>query len=196
MKATQGRPKSFDEDEVLALAMNYFWEHGYENSSLDNLLVAMRIKKSSFYHAFKSKEELFSRCIELYGKMLLQYFETLKDRVGAKEALLSLKDSVIKELKETGKIKGCLLMNSGKECYNRYSALSYQIGVDFHSLLEIFERFVKEAQEKGEISQEKEAKIIAGRYLNAINGLIVTIQAGASRELIDDLIQSLKELLE
>ena len=196
MRTTVGRPKSFDEDEVLTLAMNYFWEHGYENSSLDELLVTMGIKKSSFYHAFKNKENLFSRCLDLYGKTRLIYFETLKNEVGSKAALLALSEGMINELKETGKIKGCLLMNSGKECYNRHSALSYQIGVGLYFLLEACERFVKEAQERGEISQQKEAKIIAGRYINALNGVIVTIQAGASQELIDDLIENLRELLE
>jgi len=32
--------------------------------------------------------------------------------------------------------------------------------------------------------------------MNALNGLIVTIQAGASSELIEDLIENLKEILE
>lgn len=196
MRTTVGRPKSFDEDEVLALAMNYFWEHGYENSSLDDLLTTMGIKKSSFYHAFKNKEDLFSRCLDLYGKTLLKHFETLKNEIGPKATLLALSEGMINELKETGKIRGCLLMNSGKECYNRHSALSHQIGVGLHFLLEECERFVKEAQERGEISQQKEAKIIAGRYINALNGMIVTIQAGASQELIDDLRENLRELLE
>lgn len=196
MKTTLGRPKSFDEGEVLALAMNYFWEHGYENSSLDNLLVAMGIKKSSFYHAFKNKEDLFSRCLELYRKTLSRHFEALKDKVGPKAALLALHDMIINELKETGKVRGCLLMNSGKECYNRYSDLSHQIRIEFNFNLASFEKFVKEAQELGEISKQKEAKIIAGRYMNAINGLIVTIQAGASQELIEDLSENVKEILE
>lgn len=196
MKTTAGRPKTFDDDEVLVLAMNYFWEHGYENSTLDDLLKAMGIKKSSFYHTFKNKEDLFSRSLRVYEKSLLDYFETLKNEVGPKAALLMLSDGMIDELKGTGKIKGCLLMNSGKECYNRHSALSHQIEIGLQFLLEASERFVKEAQQKGEISNQKEAKIIAGRYLNATNGMIVMIQAGASKELIDDLRENLKEILE
>lgn len=56
-----------NEDEVLMLAMKLFLKSGYENASLDNLLLAMGIKKSSFYHTFKSKEDVFSahlNCIE------------------------------------------------------------------------------------------------------------------------------------
>lgn len=196
MKTTSGRPKTFEDDEVLILAMNYFWEHGYDNTSLDNLLLAMGIKKSSFYHTFKSKEEIFSRTLELYRKRYFHYCETVKNEIGPKAALLALADSTIKELLETGKVKGCLLMNSGKECYNRYNDLSRQIGIEFNFMLENFENFVKEAQAIGEISQQKDAKFIAGRYMNALNGLVITIQVGASQELIEDLTHNLKEILE
>lgn len=196
MKILQGRPKSFDEEEVLTLAMHYFWEHGYENTSLDNLLPVMGIKKSSFYHTFKSKEELFSRTLEVYRKMMVQQFETMKINVGPKRAILRLSDMVIKELNETKKIRGCLLLNSSKECYNRYFDLSHQIKAELAFLLNIHEKFIKEAQEKGEISKQKDAKKIAGRYMNTFSGLLITIQAGASQELIEDLTLSLRELLE
>jgi TetR/AcrR family transcriptional regulator, transcriptional repressor for nem operon len=196
MRTTVGRPKSFDEDEVLALAMNYFWEHGYENSSLDDLLITMGIKKSSFYHTFKSKEELFSRCLDFYRKVMVKKMLELKQQVGPKNTILALTNMTLQELKETGKVKGCLIMNSGKECYKRYADLSNQIALEFNFMVEMLNGVVKEAQDKGEITSKKDAKVIAGRYMSALNGMIVGIQAGASQELIDDLSDNLRELLE
>ncbi len=195
MHKTRGRPKAFDEDEVLASAMNYFWEHGYSNASLDNLLMAMGIKKSSFYHTFGSKEELFSRTLELYRKNISEYLHTLKKDIGAKATMLMLTELTIKELRETGNVKGCLLVNSGQECYNKYKDLSRQIKMEFAFIQELFTSFIAEAQLVGEITSTKEAKVISGRYMNSLNGLIVTIQAGASDELIDDIVESLREML-
>ena len=196
MHKTRGRPKAFDEGEVLAAAMNYFWEHGYSNASLDNLLIAMGIKKSSFYHTFRSKEELFSRTLELYRKETLIYLNALKKDIGPKATLLMLTELTIKELRDTGNVKGCLLVNSGQECYNKYENLSHQIKMEFNFMQEVFVTFTKEAQALGEIKSTKEPKVIAGRYMNSLNGLIVTIQAGASDALIDDIVESLKEILE
>ena len=193
---TRGRPKTFDETEALTAAMHYFWEHGYDNTSLDNLLIAMGIKKSSFYATFKSKEEVFSRCLALYRDDLYKQVKALKEQVGPKKAMLMLTDMTIKELEETGNVKGCLLINSGKECFNRYTDLSHQIKIEFNFVQDLFVEFVKEAQELGEISSSKDARVIAGRYMNTLNGLIVTIQAGATQALIDDLVESLKEILE
>jgi AcrR family transcriptional regulator len=192
----RGRPKAFDEQEALTAAMHYFWEHGYDNTSLDNLLIAMGIKKSSFYATFKSKEAVFSRCLALYREDSYKQLLALKDQVGPKEAMLMLTHVTIKELEDTGNVKGCLLINSGKECYNRYTELSQQIKIEFNFIQNMFVEFVKEAQELGEIQSKKDAHVLSGRYMNSLNGLVVTIQAGATQELVDDLVESLKEILE
>ena len=193
---TRGRPKAFDETEALTAAMHYFWEHGYDNTSLDNLLIAMGIKKSSFYATFNSKAEVFSRTLELYREQSIQFLRNLKEKVGAKEAMLTLTMLTIQELEETGKVKGCLLVNSGKECYNRYEDLSQQVSSEFNFMQNMFIEFIQDAKEKDEIQNPKDAKTIAGRYMSALNGLVVTIQAGATQELIDDLVENLKEILE
>jgi len=193
---TRVRPNTFDEQEALTAAMHYFCEHGYDNTSLDNLLLAMGIKKSSFYATFKSKEEVFSRCLALYREDSYKQLQALKEQVGPKEAMLMLTHITIKELEETGNVKGCLLINSGKECYNRYTELSHQIKIEFNFVQDLFVEFVKEAQELGEIKSTKDAHVISGRYMNTLNGLVVTIQAGATQALIDDLVESLKEILE
>ena len=193
---TRGRPKTFYETEALTAAMNYFWEHGYDNTSLDNLLLAMNIKKSSFYATFKSKEEVFSRALILYREQNLAFLETLKKEIGPKQTLLALLSHTLDELQNIGKVKGCLLISSGKECYHRYPDLSNQIKIEFNTFNTLFTQLVTEAQELGEISKKRKAPSIAGRYMNALNGLIVTIQAGAEQELIDDLVENLKEILE
>ena len=48
-----GRPKIFDEQEVISKASQIFWEKGYEAASAEELLKAMGIGKGSFYLFFK-----------------------------------------------------------------------------------------------------------------------------------------------
>ena len=110
--------------------------------------------------------------------------------------MMMLTEMTIKELEDTGNVKGCLLINSGKECYNRYPDLSQQIKIEFNFVQDLFVSFIKEAQALGEITSTSDAHVISGRYMNTLNGLVVTIQAGATQVLIDDLVESLKEILE
>jgi AcrR family transcriptional regulator len=67
------RPREFDEDEVLQAALRLFWEKGYEGTSLDDLMAAMRLTKSSLYKAFGSKEALFWRVVERYQRDFLNF---------------------------------------------------------------------------------------------------------------------------
>ena len=196
MKNNIGRPKTFTKDEVLKLAMYHFWEYGYDSTSLDDLLKAMNIKKSSFYSTFKSKKEVFSECLSLYRQEMSNQLGHLKNDIGPKQTMLMLTSMTLDELKQTGKVKGCLLINSSKECYKKYDDLSLQIGKEFNFMQKLFASFVMQAQQKGEIQSKEDPKIISGRYMNSLNGLIVSITAGASEEYIEDIEKSLKEMLE
>jgi len=195
MKLTRGRPKTFNEEEILLLAMQQFWKNGYDNTSLDDLLQAMNIKKSSFYATFKNKEEIFSKALNLYRKNSILYLNTLKEQLGPKEALLFVANEHVEQLKKDGEIKGCLIMNSSKECYKKYTYLSHQLKCEYDFFLDIFREFISLAKESHSINNPLSAKILSGRYSNTLNGLISTINVGADMEHIEDILISLNELL-
>jgi len=58
-----GRPREYDIEEALDIAMHLFWRKGYDDTSLNDLLDAMRISRSIFYYTFGSKYQLFELCI-------------------------------------------------------------------------------------------------------------------------------------
>lgn len=60
------RAREFDETEVLDKALQVFWQQGYEGTSLNDLLDATGLTKSSLYATFGSKEDLFHRIVERY----------------------------------------------------------------------------------------------------------------------------------
>jgi len=62
----RGRPLSFDRDAALQRAMEVFWAHGYEASSLQDLTQAMGINPPSLYAAFGDKEKLFMEVVDRY----------------------------------------------------------------------------------------------------------------------------------
>ena len=62
-----GRPSKFDRDSALRSATEIFWKRGYVNTSLVQLLQAMKLGEGSFYNAFKSKKRLYLECLEHYN---------------------------------------------------------------------------------------------------------------------------------
>ena len=68
------RPQKFNEQQVIAKAMMYFWEHGYSGSSIQQLLAEMAISRGTLYNSVGDKDALFKRCLEAYAKMVEQLF--------------------------------------------------------------------------------------------------------------------------
>jgi AcrR family transcriptional regulator len=84
-----GRPREFDVDKALDLALQVFWRKGYEGASMADLTETMGITKPSLYSAFGNKEELFRKALEysLRGQLnaavaaLTQREDSLEDRL-------------------------------------------------------------------------------------------------------------------
>ena len=53
------RPREFKTDDAIEKATAVFWEKGYEEASLPDLLDGMGITRGSLYKAFKDKKNLF-----------------------------------------------------------------------------------------------------------------------------------------
>ena len=82
MKA--GRPKAFDETEVIERAMDVFWLKGYEATGLTELLECMGISRQSLYDTFGNKRGLFLRVIDHYRSTQLSLALGLLEREGSR----------------------------------------------------------------------------------------------------------------
>ncbi len=71
VKKSRGRPKVFDRDAALDKAMKLFWQHGYEATSLADLVEATGAKAPTLYAEFTNKEGVIScRSRPLYRSFL------------------------------------------------------------------------------------------------------------------------------
>lgn len=65
-RKTRGRPKVFDRNDALDKAMMLFWAHGYEGTSLSDLVNATGAKAPTLYAEFENKEGLFRAAMQRY----------------------------------------------------------------------------------------------------------------------------------
>ena len=66
-----GRPREFDEDELLEKAMLAFWEKGLQKTSMRELEAKTGVKQVSLYNAFGDKEGLFLAVLDRYADLVL-----------------------------------------------------------------------------------------------------------------------------
>jgi len=64
--ARRGRPRKFDEQEVLGLARDAFWQSGYQATSVEMLSAATGLNRPSLYGAFGDKRALFVQLLKDY----------------------------------------------------------------------------------------------------------------------------------
>ncbi|MFK5983972.1 MAG: TetR/AcrR family transcriptional regulator [Pseudomonadota bacterium] len=182
---TTGRPIEFNPDTALDAAMQLFWQKGYESTSLQNLINAMDLSKSSFYQAFKSKHQLFQRCIQQYQNMLSgKMKEHLEGAASRKSNISILFYNKADETSGLNARRGCLTMNTASEFAQTDPEISALISQSIESFVDVFESAIKQAQQQGEISTDKDARSIAAYLVSSMSGLNTMIKSGADRESI------------
>ncbi len=83
--------KDYDvrKNEIIDTAQRLFFELGYEQTSVSNIIDAVGVAKGTFYYYFKSKEELLDQLADRFAEqMAAQMSEILEDQsIGAVEKL-------------------------------------------------------------------------------------------------------------
>jgi len=78
----RGRPRSFDEGEVLDRVRTVFLEKGFSAASLDDLAEAAQINRPSLYAAFGDKEQLYIAALKRYGEVNVAGVNAIMGREG------------------------------------------------------------------------------------------------------------------
>ncbi len=76
------KPAHIRRAELLDVAQRLFFTRGYEATSVNKILAAVKLSKGAFYHHFRSKEELLDALVERATDGAVDYLERLNSTVG------------------------------------------------------------------------------------------------------------------
>src|SRR5436189_2827778 len=103
------RPREFDRDTAAQEAMEAFWDHGYNATSVTELLSEMGLHRGSLYGTFGDKKQLFLAALEKYQDQNVAMIREVLERPGsAREAIVALLDVAIERCTGAGAERGCL----------------------------------------------------------------------------------------
>jgi TetR/AcrR family transcriptional repressor of nem operon len=191
-----GRPKSFDEEEVLERAMDLFWLHGYEGIGLSDLLKGMGISRQSLYDTFGSKRGLFVRVIEHYRSTQLSRALALLERDGP--ALESVKAVMrfFESLATDPRCRGCLVANTIVEVGPHDEELSGLLTETLGLLQKSIQRGLERAQAEGDLPATKSPEQLARALTNAMMGLVIVGKLRSERETVRDIFSGTLSMLD
>jgi AcrR family transcriptional regulator len=189
VQANRGRPRAFDIDKALDAALDLFWRHGYEGTSLAALTEAMRINVPSLYAAFGNKEALFRRAVQRYDEKYGGYFRDALAQPTAKAVAEQLLLGSINQVTRAGRPGGCLLVQGALAC-NEAAEPMRQVLKDVRAAAEaaIRERFERAAAE-GDLPPGVDPATLARFVWTLSAGIAVQAAGGVSRAQLQETVE-------
>ena len=184
-----GRPLTYDSDTVLDAAMRLFWQTGYEATSLHELLAAMNLSRSSFYHGFGSKHALFVRCLERYQEQTADYlWDRLESASSGHTFIVDTLTWAIEEAFAGADPRGCLVMNTATELAQRDPVIAAEVARGLRTFHSIFAAGVARGQAEGSIREDRHADVLASYLVTTMGGLRTMVKAGTDHSTLTVLV--------
>ncbi len=172
------RTKDFDENEVLTKAIQLFWHKGYNATSMQDLVDALGISRSSLYDTYTDKHTLFLKALESYQRTgNAKINEIVAQSVSSKDTIVKLMELATNELVGDKQQKGCFMVNAEVEVAPHDNDVSKLVCQNEQQMETAFFQVIKKGQESGEIKNTQDALVLAKFIFNAVKGMQVTAKS-------------------
>jgi AcrR family transcriptional regulator len=177
-----GRPREFDVDKALDLALQVFWRKGYEGASMADLTETMGITKPSLYSAFGNKEELFRKALDRYVDGPGGYFQVALAKPTARAVVEHLLYESAAAVTDPNHPPGCLAVQGALSCGDAAESIKQELmsrrAKGEQDLRQRFERAIAE----GDLPEGSDAADLAAYVSAILQGMAVQAAGGTTRE--------------
>lgn len=181
------RKPLYDLDEVMALAVELFWERGYNGTSMDELINYTSFNRRSMYAEFGNKQKFYHAALNYY---LEHKVNPLISALENNRGLISIEGYFYK-LNRFLLGKGCLITNSVTELGHCDSQIK-SIGQNFFQRLEqSFEACLTEANKQSQIKVGIAIDAFATQLLALVQGLGVMAKVCDSKQELDIAVEAI-----
>ncbi|MBH3425491.1 TetR family transcriptional regulator [Pseudomonas sp. ICMP 8385] len=180
--AIRGRPRTFDREKALALAMEVFWEYGYDGASLTLLTGAMGISTPSLYSAFGNKEVLFREALAHY--LFLHgpdHQGSLGNAATAREGIAGLLRETVDMLCTHQQSRGCLIVLAALSGNPESKAVRDALCQQRKESVRLFRQRLEQGAIDGELPVER-IEELAVFYSTVLFGLSIQARDQVPRE--------------
>jgi AcrR family transcriptional regulator len=171
------RPRAFDRDAALQIAMKLFCKHGYEGVSIADLTAAMNISPPSLYAAFGGKEALFREALALYQQRpdLPQFCS----KGSIREQIKALLYDTVRAATDADYPAGCMVSAGMLACRPEHEELADSIADLRTARCNMVAQHLADAVASGELPAGSDTQAI-GRFIMALaQGIAIQAHDGA-----------------
>lgn len=171
------REKQFDEAVVVGRAMQVFWRHGYEATSVEQLVEATGINRGSLYATFGDKHALFVAALSMYDDRNRRHrLAVLESTYPPREAIRQLFLAFTTQLCVPGGQRGCLLTNTALERATRDRKAARVVRDAQRDIEAFLERMIRRGKRDGAIAAEVRPSEASKGLLASLLGVTVLMR--------------------
>lgn len=195
--ARTGRPRSFDEEEVVERARDVFWSRGYHATSIQELVDDLGLQRGSLYGAFGEKHGLYLRALSLY---IRENRKKLEAALRSGPVLPALRRMLTNPATLTGvsgrhQPRGCLVGNTTAELVPGDDAAKALVAAAYDGFVEVVSDALRRGQANGEVVTTATPEAQALLLQMVFQGSSLVARAGIDRQRLDRSIDTLIDSL-
>lgn len=193
VKKCRGRPKVFDREAALDKALTLFWTHGYEGTSLADLVAATGAKAPTLYAEFVNKEGLFRAAMERYVEKFSAWREAAlgDDQLPVDRAIEAYFRATAACFTVRDSPGGCFFICTSTALSAASAEIATMLQQQHQSQEHVLKDFLLARQQRGELSASVNIPALS-RYLSCmLQGMSVRAREGVERDDLESIIDTL-----
>jgi TetR/AcrR family transcriptional repressor of nem operon len=184
------RPREFDEETALDIAMQCFWDRGFEATSVRDLADQMGITQTSLYNTFGDKRALYTRSLDHYLAQSIRERTKRLERLAPTEAIEGFFMEIVERSIADKARRGCMLVNTGLEIAPHDPEFRKTVVREFSSIEEFFRSRVEAGQTSGALRLDVPAGELAKMLLSLWLGLRVLARSRPQRAVLEGAVRA------
>jgi len=192
-----GRPREFDFNDTLELAMQAFWAKGYEATSLDDLCTATGLGRSSLYATFGDKQSLYLSALEHYeSAAVVRIAAAISSRKSPLDGISSFINRIIEDIVAGPGRRGCFIGNCAAELARQDHTVASHVRQSMDRIQNTFRNGLAQARDEGQLPKNADVDALAAFLMSAIQGLRLVGKANPDRAVLEDIAKVMLRCIE
>ncbi len=164
MKKSTNNTKS----RIVSAAWQLFYENGFDNTTIDEIVALSKTSKGSFYHYFSSKDSLIGSLAYLFDEKYIELQATIDENKNCLDTLFDLSQEMFLMIENSIDIELLTKLYAQQLSVKGEKELIDQ-SREYYKLLK---KIISKGQEKGEIIRDKSSAEITRLYALCERALI------------------------
>jgi TetR/AcrR family transcriptional regulator, transcriptional repressor for nem operon len=172
--------RQFDEQEMIATALDVFWRKGLHDATMQDLAAATGVQRGSLYNAYGDKEAIFQRAFDQYaGQLIDSCGQALAEGDDIAARLRNFLDLLIVNMTSGSPPRGCLTTRTALDGAISSAAVRQRVQGVLSRLEQLVSKAISSAPDKRLATN---ANRLARVVVTFTRGLAVMERAGYSRK--------------